>query len=119
MTTAPKSSPKPAPRSKSTARRAAEGRQGAGEVGRVGSLVNVGYGNLVSSARVVAVVVPGSSPMRRLRERAGAEGLLIDATEGRRTRSILILDSHHVVLSAINPETIQARLESDPGEVTA
>lgn len=73
-------------------------------------LLNVGYGNLVSAERVVAVISPHSSPMRRLREEASKEGRLLDATQGRRTRSILVTDSNHVVLSAINPETISARL---------
>ena len=115
MTTSSKSAAK----AKTSGRKATDSRAARDEVGRVGALVNVGYGNLVSAGRVVAVVVPGSSPMRRLRERASSEGLLIDATEGRRTRSILILDSHHVVLSAINPETIQARLGSESGEPPA
>lgn len=79
-------------------------------------LLNVGYGNLVSAERVVAVISPHSSPMRRLREEASKEGRLLDATQGRRTRSILVTDSNHVVLSAINPETISARLLDYAGE---
>jgi len=74
-------------------------------------MLNVGYGNLVAAARVIAIVSPQSSPMRRLREEAGGRGKLVDATQGRRTRSILVTDSDHVILSAINPETIAARLE--------
>jgi extracellular matrix regulatory protein A len=74
-------------------------------------MLNVGYGNLVAAARVIAIVSPQSSPMRRLREEAGSRGKLVDATQGRRTRSILVTDSDHVILSAINPETIAARLE--------
>jgi len=77
---------------------------------RVPSLLNVGYGNLVAAARVVALVNAQSAPMRRLREEAAARGKLVDATQGRRTRSILVTDSDHVVLSAINPETLAARL---------
>jgi regulator of extracellular matrix RemA (YlzA/DUF370 family) len=73
-------------------------------------MLNIGYGNLVLASRVIAVVTPQSSPMRRLREEAGERGKLIDATQGRRTRSILVTDSDHVILSAINPETIAARL---------
>ena len=73
-------------------------------------LLNVGYGNLVVAGRVIAIVSPQSSPMRRLRRDASERGKLVDATEGRRTRSILLIDSDHVVLSAINPETIAARL---------
>jgi extracellular matrix regulatory protein A len=80
-------------------------------------LLNVGYGNLVSAVRVIAIVSPQSSPMRRLREEAGSRGKLVDATQGRRTRSILVTDSDHVILSALNPETIAARLEqTDDGE---
>ena len=76
-------------------------------------LVNVGYGNLVAAARIVAIVAPGASPMRRLRREASERGKLVDVTEGRRTRSILILDSDHVLLSAINPETLAARLAQE------
>jgi regulator of extracellular matrix RemA (YlzA/DUF370 family) len=78
-------------------------------------LLNVGYGNLVSAVRVIAIVSPQSSPMRRLREEAGGRGKLVDATQGRRTRSILVTDSDHVILSALNPETIAARLEQTDG----
>ena len=80
-------------------------------------LLNIGYGNLVPASRIVAVISPQSAPMRRLREEASSRGKLVDATQGRRTRSILVLDSDHVVLSAINPETIAARLspEEDGG----
>jgi regulator of extracellular matrix RemA (YlzA/DUF370 family) len=74
-------------------------------------MLNIGYGNLVAATRVIAIVSPQSSPMRRLREEAGGRGKLVDATQGRRTRSILVTDSDHVILSAINPETIAARLE--------
>lgn len=74
-------------------------------------LLNIGYGNLVLAHRVVAIVSPASAPMRRLREEASSRGKLVDATQGRRTRSILVTDSDHVVLSAVNPETIAARLD--------
>ncbi len=73
-------------------------------------MLNIGYGNMVLAARVVAIVAPQSSPMRRLREEAGGRGKLVDATQGRRTRSVIITDSDHVILSAINPDTIAARL---------
>lgn len=79
-------------------------------------LISIGYGNLVAASRVVGIVSPQSAPMRRLRERAGEAGKLIDATEGRRTRSILITDSDHIILSAINPETIAARLAPEGAE---
>ena len=80
------------------------------------SMISIGYGNLVAVARVIAIVSPQSSPMRRLREQAGKQGKLVDATEGRRTRSILVTDSDHVILSAINPETIAARLMPEDPE---
>lgn len=80
------------------------------------TLLGVGYGNLVMASRVVAVVVPASAPMKRLREEAAQRGKLVDATQGRRTRSILVLDDDHIVLSAINPETIATRLELEVGE---
>ncbi len=76
-------------------------------------MVNIGYGNLVTASRVIAIISPSSSPMRRLREEAGKRGKLIDATEGRRTRSIVVTDSDHVILSAITRETIAARLAPD------
>jgi extracellular matrix regulatory protein A len=75
-------------------------------------MLNVGYGNVVAAPRVVSVVSPQSAPMKRLREQAEKRGKLIDATQGRRTRSILILDTDHIVLSAVNPDTILARLAS-------
>jgi regulator of extracellular matrix RemA (YlzA/DUF370 family) len=76
-------------------------------------MLNIGYGNLVVAGRVIAIVSPQSAPMRRLREEASGRGKLVDATQGRRTRSILVTDSDHVVLSAVNPETIAARLTQD------
>ena len=76
-------------------------------------LLNLGYGNLVTASRVVAVVSPQSAPMKRLREEASSRGKLVDATQGRRTRSIIVTDSDHVILSAINPETIAARLAQE------
>ncbi len=80
-------------------------------------LLNIGYGNLVMAARVVSIASPQSAPMKRLREEASGRGKLVDATQGRRTRSIIITDSDHVILSAINPETIASRLTQgeDPG----
>ncbi len=78
-------------------------------------MLNIGYGNLLMASRVVAIVSPASAPMRRLREEAAGRGKLVDATQGRRTRSILVTDSDHIVLSAINPETIAARLQGEGG----
>ncbi|WP_045218199.1 DUF370 domain-containing protein [Desulfonatronum thioautotrophicum] len=73
------------------------------------SLLNIGYGNFVVSSRIITIVNPTSSPMRRLREEAKADKRLIDATQGRKTRSIVITDSNHVILSAIQAETIGQR----------
>jgi extracellular matrix regulatory protein A len=72
-------------------------------------LVNIGFGNVVAASKVVAIVTPGSAPMKRLREEAKKAGRLIDATEGRRTRSIIVTDSNHIILSAIQAETITQR----------
>ncbi len=73
-------------------------------------LVNVGFGNGVKINRILSVVNPGSSPIRKLKETARQEHKLIDVTEGRRTRAILVLDSGHLVLSSVQPETISQRL---------
>jgi extracellular matrix regulatory protein A len=73
-------------------------------------LVNIGFGNAVKVSRILAVVNPGSSPIRKLKEDARIEKKLIDVTEGRRTRAILILDSGHLILSSVQPETISQRL---------
>ena len=76
-------------------------------------LLNIGFGNYVVSSRVVAIVNPASSPMRRLREDAKESRLLVDATQGRKTRSIIVADSGHVILSAIQAETISQRFSQD------
>ena len=73
------------------------------------SLLSIGFGNTVIADRVVAIIVPNSAPMKRLKDEAKEDRRLVDATQGRRTRSIIILDSNHVVLSAIQAETISQR----------
>jgi len=78
-------------------------------------LVNIGFGNVVASAKVVAIVTPGSAPMKRIREEARKEGKLVDATQGRRTRSIIITDSNHIILSALQAETITQRFIEGKG----
>jgi len=72
-------------------------------------LLNIGFGSTVVTDRVVAIVSPNSAPMKRLKDEAKDDNRLIDATHGRRTRSIIIMDSNHVVLSAIQAETISQR----------
>jgi len=79
-------------------------------------LVNIGFGNFVLASRVVSVVNPSSSPMRRLREEAKAGGRLIDATQGRKTRSIIVTDSNHIILSAIQAETVAQRFGAEGEE---
>lgn len=76
-------------------------------------LLNVGYGNVVAVHRVVAVVGPSAAPIRRLREEARQRGKLVDATQGRKTRSVIVTDSDHVVLSAVQTETIAQRLSEE------
>jgi len=76
------------------------------------NLLNIGFGNLVVADRIVAIMAPNSAPMKRLKDEAREEKQLLDATHGRRTRSIIILDSNHVVLSGIQAETISQRYDT-------
>ena len=80
-------------------------------------LINIGFGNIVSANRVVAIVSPESAPIKRIIQEARDRGKLIDATYGRRTRAVVVMDSDHVILSAVQPETVAHRvLESDEPE---
>ena len=79
-------------------------------------LVNIGFGNMVSASRMVAIVSPESAPIKRIIQEARDKGTLIDATCGRRTRTVLVMDSDHVVLSAVAPETVGGRFEADDEE---
>ena len=74
-------------------------------------LVHIGFGNMIVAERIVAIIHPSSAPIKRLKEEAKEAGRLIDATQGRKTRAILVTDSNHIVLSAIQPETIVHRFE--------
>jgi len=76
-------------------------------------LVHIGFGNMVVAERVVAIIHPTSAPMKRLKEEAKETGRLVDATQGRKTRAILVTDSNHVILSAIQPETIVNRFSGE------
>ncbi|MBR3017476.1 MAG: DUF370 domain-containing protein [Clostridia bacterium] len=76
-------------------------------------LLNVGFGNMVSAARIVAVIAPDSAPVKRMIQEARDASRVIDATAGRRTRAVLMMDTGHVVLSAVHPETIAGRMQSD------
>jgi regulator of extracellular matrix RemA (YlzA/DUF370 family) len=75
-------------------------------------LINIGFGNMVSVGRLIAIVSPESAPIKRIIQEAKDRGILIDATYGRRTRAVIIMDSDHIILSAIQPETVANRLIS-------
>ena len=79
-------------------------------------LINVGFGSLVSAGRLVAVVSPESAPIKRMTQEARDRGILIDATYGRRTNAVLIMDKDHLVLSALSAEAIAGRLEGEERE---
>lgn len=76
-------------------------------------LINIGFGNMVSANRLTAIVSPDSAPIKRIIQDARDRGMLIDATYGRRTRAVIMMDSDHVVLSAIQPETIANRVPEE------
>ncbi len=75
-------------------------------------LINIGFGNIVSANRIVAIVSPESAPIKRIIQESREKGMLVDATYGRRTRAVIITDSDHVVLSAVQPETVAHRLNA-------
>ena len=75
-------------------------------------LINIGFGNIISSGRIVAIIGPESAPVKRIIQEAREERRAIDATCGRRTRAVIITDSGHVVLCAVQPETIAHRLDT-------
>lgn len=79
-------------------------------------LINIGFGNMVAAGRLVAIVSPESAPIKRIIQDAKERGMLIDATYGRRTRAVLITDSDHVILSAVQPETVANRMGNDAQE---
>lgn len=76
-------------------------------------LINIGFGNMISAGRLIAIVSPESAPIKRIIQDAKDKGMLIDATYGRRTRAVVIMDSDHVILSAVQPETVAGRLNND------
>ncbi len=75
-------------------------------------LINVGFGNIVSANRIIAIVSPESAPIKRIIQESREKGVLVDATYGRRTRAVIITDSDHVILSAVQPETVAHRLDT-------
>lgn len=76
-------------------------------------LVNIGFGNMVSAGRIIAMVAPDSAPIKRIIQEARERGNLVDASYGRRTRTVIVMDSGHVVLSGIQPETVAGRMQED------
>ncbi len=81
-------------------------------------LINIGFGNMVSSSRLIGMVSPESAPIKRMMQEARDRGMLIDATYGRRTRAVMIMDTDHIILSAILPETIAGRMQDKNLELT-
>ena len=77
-------------------------------------LLNIGFGNMVNADRIIGIVSPDSAPIKRLVQDAREKGALIDASYGRRTQAVLIMDSDHVVLSALTPETVASRAAGQP-----
>ena len=78
--------------------------------------INIGFGNIISADRLIAIVSPESAPIKRIIQDARDNGKLVDATYGRRTRAVIMMDSDHVVLSAVQPETVANRLEKGTDE---
>ena len=76
-------------------------------------LINIGFGNMINAGRLITIVSPESAPIKRIIQEAKENGLLIDATYGRRTRAVIIMDSDHVILSAVQPETVAGRLSDE------
>lgn len=76
-------------------------------------LINIGFGNIVSANRIIAIVSPESAPIKRIVQEAKDNAMAVDATYGRRTRAVIIMDSGHVILSAVQPETVAGRLDKD------
>lgn len=80
-------------------------------------LINIGFGNIVSASRLVAIVSPDSAPIKRIIQDARDRGMLIDASYGRRTRAVIITDSDHIILSAVQPSTVAHRLDSSADDL--
>ena len=82
-------------------------------------LINIGYGNMLSSSRIIAIVSPEAAPVKRMIQNAREKGMLIDASCGRKTKAVIVTDSDHVVLSAVQPETVAHRVNESSEEETA
>ena len=75
--------------------------------------INIGYGNIIASNRIISIITPGAAPTKRMVQEAKEHRLVIDATTGRKTRAVIIMDTGHIVLSAVQPETVISRLNKD------
>ena len=75
-------------------------------------LISIGFGNVVASSRILAVISPDSAPIKRIIQEAKERGMLVDASFGRRTKSVLLMDTDHIILSSVTPETIASRLDA-------
>ena len=75
--------------------------------------INIGYGNIISSNRIISIITTGAAPIKRLVQEAKEKSLVIDATSGRKTRAVIIMDTGHIILSAVQPETVVSRLNKD------
>ena len=80
-------------------------------------LINIGFGNMINAQRLIAIVSPDSAPIKRLIQECKERGTLIDATQGRRTRAVIIMDSDHVILTYLQCETVANRLDIEQGEI--
>lgn len=79
-------------------------------------LVNIGFGNIVAANRIISIISPESAPIKRIIQEARDKGMLVDATYGRRTRAVVVVDSGHIILSAVQPETVANRLVAQPAD---
>ncbi len=82
-------------------------------------LINIGFGNMINAQRLVAIVSPDSAPIKRIIQECKERGTLIDATQGRRTRAVIIMDSDHVILTYLQCETVANRLDADEEDINA
>ena len=82
----------------------------------MGRLIHIGFGNVVNTGKIIAIVSPDSAPIKRMVQRAKEDGTVIDATQGRKTKAVLVMENSQVVLSALLPETIAGRAQAENGE---
>lgn len=82
----------------------------------MGRLIHIGFGNVVNTGKIIAVVSPDSAPIKRMVQKAKEDGTVIDATQGRKTKAVLVMENSQLVLSALLPETIAGRAHAENGE---